>query len=260
MFISRLTSHAARKFGYTCYAFGHLALGALLVGVLLASCSNVFGGSQPTLTTSAQPADVSLAKLSWCGKSAMLFRDEGAAPTVTATTTSTTTPTAASSATPGGSPTATATTGAAPGTPTTVSDWSVVKAHLGFTVYLPATLPRATCLVSAQATIHDPTFGGSFLIGYLFPDHTSITFSEAPLTSQNATFQCSVSNSSSPQKSNPTPASTPRATASPTPTPLQLCSGARNTTNIVLSARRSIEYLQQFFNALQPNVPWIPVS
>jgi hypothetical protein len=123
-------------------------------------------------------------------------------------------------------------------------------------------LPRGTCLVSAQATVHDPTFGGSFLIGYLLPDHTSITISEAPLTSQNATFQCSVSNSSTTQKSGPAASATgtPQVTASPTPIPLQLCSGARVTTNIVLSARRSVEYLQQTFNALQSNVTWIPAS
>ncbi|HEY6543030.1 MAG TPA: hypothetical protein VIZ18_18960, partial [Ktedonobacteraceae bacterium] len=127
-----------------------------------------------------------------------------------------------------------------------------------------ANLPRDACLVSAQATVHDPTFGGSFLIGYLLPDHTSITISEAPLASQNTTFQCSVSNSSTTQKSGPSAAATgtPQVPASPTPTPtpLQLCSGAKNTTNIVLSARRSVEYLQQTFNTLQPNVSWIPAS
>jgi hypothetical protein len=194
----------------------------------------------------------------------MLFRDEGAAPTptVTATATATTSPTA--TVTAGATPSATATASGSPttgpGTPTTITDWNVVKANLGFTVYLPVDLPRDACLVSAQATIHDPTFGGSFLIGYLLPDHTSITLSEAPLTSQNATFQCSVSNSSIAQQSSPSAAATgtPQTPASPTPVPLQLCSGAKNTTNIVLSARRSVEYLQQTFNALQANVNWIP--
>jgi hypothetical protein len=184
----------------------------------------------------------------------MLFRDEGAVPTATATSTATVTATA----TVGSSPTSTI----GSGTPTTITNWKVAKADLGFTVFLPVNLPRSTCLVSAQATVHDPTFGGSFLIGYLLPDHTSITISEAPLTSQNATFQCSVSNSSTTQKSGAAASATgtPNATASPTPVPLQLCSGAKGTTNIVLSARRSVAYLQQTFNALQSNVTWIPAS
>src|SRR5581483_3242442 len=230
MFVFRVPSRGARR---SDYVFASLALSVLLAGVRLASCSNPFGGnSQPSPTATLSP-DLPLAKLHWCGKPAMSFRDEGAVPTTTAT------------ATAGGSPTATATASATvrAGTPTTLTDWSVVKTNLGFGVYLPANLPRGTCLVSAQATVHDPTFGGSFLIGYLLPDHTSITISEAPLTSQNASFQCNVSNSSSTQKNNPPSAGTPQATVSPTatPVPLQLCSGAHETTNIVLSARRSEE-------------------
>ncbi len=274
MFVYRFLSRGTRQ---SRYALCYLVLSALLAGILLASCSNPFASTQPGPTATLS-ADLPLAKLTWCGKPNMLFRDEGAVPTATATATTTPTATATSTATvtatatitPGGSPTATATAtvvssptptiGA--GTPTTVTDWNVVKADLGFSVFLPVNLPRGTCLVSAQATVHDPTFGGSFLIGYLLPDHTSITISEAPLTSQNATFQCSVSNSSTTQKSGPSASATgtPQVTASPTPVPLQLCSGAKVTTNIVLSARRSVEYLQQTFDALQSNVTWIPVS
>ncbi|HKV60184.1 MAG TPA: hypothetical protein VJO32_17980 [Ktedonobacteraceae bacterium] len=261
MFVFRFPSRGARR---SAYFIAYLGL-----SVLLAACSNPFGGnSQPSPTATLSP-NLSLAKLSWCGKPAMLFRDEGAVPTATATATTTATATATPT-TPAGSPTATvtaastatatATTG--PGTPTTLTDWTVVKSNLGFVVFLPTNLPRGTCLVSAQATVHDPTFGGSFLIGYLLPDHTSITISEAPLTSQNATFQCNVSNSSSTQKNNPAATGSPQVTASPTatPVPLQLCSGAHETTNIVLSARRSVEYLQQLFNGFQSNVNWIPAS
>lgn len=266
MFVFRFLFRGTRQ---SSYAFCYLALSALLAGMLLASCSNPFASSQTT-PTATLAADLPLTKLSWCGKPNMLFRDEGAVPTATVTATTTPTATATAILTPGGSPTATttATVGSSPtstigpGTPTTLTNWNVVKTDLGFTVFLPANLPRGTCLVSSQATVHDPTFGGSFLIGYLLPDHTSITISEAPLTSQSATFQCSVSNSSTTQKSSPSAASTatPQVTASPTPIPLQLCSGARDTTNIVLSARRSVEYLQQTFNGLQSNVTWIPAS
>src|SRR5579872_1194467 len=221
MFVFRFPFPGARRiFSST---FCYLTLGTLLAGVLLASCTNPFGASQSPTPTATLAANLPLAKLSWCAKPNMLFRDEGAAPTVTAT--------ASATATTGGSPTATATVTASssptattgPGTPTTITDWNVVKADLGFSVFLPVTLPRATCLVSAQATVHDPTFGGSFLIGYLLPDHTSITISEAPLTSQSAAFQCNVSNNSSTQKNSPSAQSTgtPPA-ASPTATPVPL--------------------------------------
>ncbi len=267
MLVSRVLSRRVRQSTYAC---SYLGLSALLAALLLVSCSNPFASSQQGPTATAIPANLPLAKLKWCSKPTMLFRDEGAVPTATATATTTATTSPTTTATVSASPTVTATAGASPtaspttgaGTPTTVTDWSVVKADLGFTVFLPVNLPHDACLVSAQATIHDPTFGGSFLIGYLLPDHTSITISEAPLTSQNTTFQCSVSNSSTTQQSNP-PAKatgTPTGIASPTQVPLQLCSGARETTNIVLSARRSVEYLQQTFNALQPNVSWIPAS
>jgi len=271
MLVSRVLSRGARQSTYACY---YLALSAMLAALLLVSCSNPFASSQPGSTATALPANFPLAKLKWCGKPTMLFRDEGAAPTVTATATATVTTSPTATVTASASPTVTATAGASPsatasssptigpGTPTTITDWSVVRANLGFTVYLPANLPHDACLVSAQATIHDPTFGGSFLIGYLLPDHTSITISEAPLTSQNTSFQCSVSNSSTTQKSGPsaTATGTPQGLASPTPVPLQLCSGAKEATNIVLSARRSVEYLQQTFNTLQANVSWIPAS
>lgn len=240
-----------------------LALCLALLWLALAACSNPFGGGNnntagptPTATSAAQP----LASLHWCGKPSMLFRNEGAPVTVTTTATTTTTPTGTAT-TAGTTPTATTTPVGVP-TPTTITSWDVVKANLGFTVYLPATLPTGTCLVSAQATIHDPTFGGSFLIGYLLPDHTSLTISEAPLSSQNTAFQCNVSNSTLAQQTIEQSGATGAAQtkASPTALPLQLCSGAQSTTNVVLSARRSVEYLQQFFTSLKPDVTWIPTT
>lgn len=249
---------------------------ALTITVLLTACfgsSGQLASATPTVTSAA---DVSLAQLHWCKKPFMLFRDEGAVPTptpeatpATATPTVTSTPGATATVTSRGTPTATATTVATPGTPTTITDWSEIVANLGFTVYLPVALPRNSCLVSAQAVIHDPTFGGSFLIGYLLSDHTSITFSEAPLASQNTIFACYVSNSTSgalSQKNATLSADTsaikltPTATATPTQLPLQVCSGAKANTSVVLSARRSIEYLQQLFTTLKPNVTWIPAT
>lgn len=238
--------------------------GMLLSSMLFAACANPFGSnggstatSQAGTPSSSGGGDQPLTALHWCSKPSMLFRDEGAIPTPTVTTTPgatgtpTTTPTTiGATATPSTGITQTPTAG--PGTPTTLTSWDQVKANLGFTIFLPASLPGNTCLVSAQATVHDPIFGASFLIGYLLPDHTSITFSEAPVTSQNASFQCSVSQSGSGKTSQLTPG--------PTPLPLQLCSGAKNSTSIVLSARGSVEYLQQVFSSLQPDVTWIPAS
>jgi len=257
--------HLPNRFRWLC-----LATILLLSNVFLASCTGLFeGNTVPTATST--PSQLALMQLHWCGKPSMLFRDEGALPTstatatftpgatATATTKVTTTPGVTATKTVGSTPTATATV--APGTPVTITDWSVVQANLGFTVYLPPKLPRETCLVNAQATIHDPIIGGSFTIGYLLPDHSALSLSEAPLISQNTAFQCNASKGSTPQASATPKAGTPAPTASATQgTPLLLCSGAKSSTNIVMSARGSTDYLQQIFNNLQQNISWIPAS
>ncbi len=232
------------------------ALALMLSSILLVSCSGLFGSSSPGVTATPTPSQLPLTKLAWCGKPSMVFRDEGA----TASTTVTTAPGATATATIGSGSTPTATASPTHGGPRTVSDWSQVEPNLGFTPYLPATLPRGTCLVSAQASIHDPIFGGNFFIGYLLPDHSSISLSEAPLNSQNTQFLCNPSSSASPQAQSTSKTGTPIPSASPTQGANQLCSGARNTTNIVLLARGTMDSLQKFFNALQPNVAWIPGS
>lgn len=232
-----------------------LAGSIMLLCLCLSACSSPFGGAAATPT----PSTRALTKVGWCAKPLMIFDDGGAVtPTVT--------PTASATATATGTATSTATAASTPavgaGTPQTVTDWSQVKANLGFTVYLPASLPNGSCLVSAQATIHDPIFGGSFTIGYLLPDHSSLSLSEAPLKSQSTTFQCNPSGATA----TPTTGSgkgTPTATATtpgPTTTPTQLCSGAKETTNIVMSGSGTVDHLQQIFNGLQPNINWIPAS
>lgn len=244
----------------------YLVVGLFLMSLLFSACSGLFGGAaSPTPTSSTQ----ALNKIGWCAKPLMVFRDEGAftpTPVATASATVTTTPssTPTGTSTPSSTPTGTSTpavTGTpttGPGTPSTITDWSFVKENLGFTVYLPTTLPNGSCLVSAQATIHDPIFGGSFTIGYLLPDHTSLSISEAPLKSQNVSFQCNSTNIATPTA---TTSGTPTTvTPSPTQTPNQLCSGAKDTTNIVLSGPGTVNNLQQTFNNLQPNVTWIPAS
>lgn len=116
--------------------------------------------------------------------------------------------------------------------------------------------------------VHDPTLGGSFTIGYLLPDHSAITFSEIPLNTQNksAQFQCNATSSTSSTGSTGSAAAgtakggTPAATPGKTQLPLQVCTGAREMTSIVFSARGTTATLQQLFNALQPDVNWIPAT
>ena len=259
----------------------YLAISTLLFSFFLVACSdqnpggNSNSNSGPAVSSPSSP-QVALTQLHWCGKPTMLFRDEGATTQVgtsTATTTATATSTGQAQGTVPTTSTATATaTPAVAGTPKTITDWSQVEPNLGFTVYLPASLPQHSCLVSALGTIHDPIFGGSFTIGYLLPDHSSISLAEAPLRSQSTQFQCNVSSTAMTsgggvrdavlEKDTIQLAPTAKASASPTPTqvPDQICSGVKSTTNIIFSARGTTESLQQFFNALQPNISWIPAT
>ena len=270
MIVPRVLSHL--KHSPNKLAWMLLAICLLLSNLFLASCTNSFGGSSSssTATTTATPSELAIAQLHWCGKPSMLFRDEGAVtPTITANSTPEVTATATTSATVTPGITATTTVGStptvtvtkAPGTPSTITDWSEVEAQLGFAVYLPSRLSRETCLVNAQATIHDPIIGGSFTIGYLLPDHSALSLSEAPLLSQNPAFQCNPSSGAAPQANNTPKAGTPVSSPSATQGALLLlCSGAKSTTNVVMSARGSSDHLQQIFNNLQPNVSWIPAS
>jgi hypothetical protein len=258
MFVPRILSYLKHSPG-RCACF-LLATFLLLSNVFLAACSPSFsfGGSQGSSTATATPSEMALAQLHWCGRPSMLFRDEGAV-TPTAPSKTVVTPGLTATATVGSTETPTATV--APGTPRTITDWSEVESGLGFTVYLPATLPRGTCLVNAQATIHDPIIGGSFTIGYLLPDHSALSLSEAPRISQNTAFQCNPSSSKTPQANNTPKAGTPIVSPSTTQeVPVLLCSGAKGTTNVVMSARGSSDRLQQIFQNLQRNISWMPAS
>lgn len=226
----------------------YTALATLFVASFcFVGCSGLnLGGTSSTPTTQGATAttaslpQVALANLHWCGKPILVFRDEGA--------TKTSTPTVS------GTPAVTPTTATTPiATPKTLTDWKQVEPNLGFTVFLPPTLPQGSCLISASGTIHDPTFGGIFTIGYVLPNHDAISLSEAPLASQTSTFQCSPSSTTASGKSvTPTPG--------PTTEPVQLCTGARNTTNIVLSARGATTTLEHTFTTLQQNIAWVPMT
>ncbi len=247
-----------------------LIVGLLLVSLFVSACS-LPGGK--TVVPTPTPSITAISKLKWCGKPSMVFRDEGAiTPTVTATPTATatatptptpatttkTTPVATSTATP--TPAATSTVSVGLGTPQTVTDWSAVVDSLGFTVYLPSTMPNGTCLVDAQATIHDPIFGGHFAISYLLPDHSPLSISEAPAKSQSTDFQCDVTSSPTPTATSTPKAGTPTPNSSSTQETNELCSGGKGTTSIIISGPGTMQQLQQTFTNLQPDVSWIPAT
>lgn len=212
------------RFAFSRHArYSWSCLAVLLTGMLFVSCASLsFGGgavATPKPKPTPTPAILNLSKVPWCGQPVMVFRN------------------LAASGTPG----------VASGPVTTLTDWAQVKPMLGFTVYLPTTLPNGSCLVSASGTVRDPILGGNFVIGYVLPDHSSLTFSQAPQHSQNAIFQCSPTSTGGTK--------TPTSQGS-----VQVCSGTHGSTNIVFSARGNTDALQQFFNALQPDVNWVPAS
>ena len=221
--------------------FGYLQLVTLLTGMLLVSCSGIPGtGNAGSSNSASSAASVPISKLRWCGKPMMVFRDEGV-------TVSGTPATGNSLATP-----------VIAATPRTISDWSQFKPGLNFTVFLPETLPSASCLLSVAGTSHDPVFGSSFTIGYLLTDHSALSLSEAPARrSQAMDFQCSptvtISSGSSTQST------TPATGAMNVQNVVQLCSGVRGNTSIVFSSRGTTKSLQHFFQDLRSSISWLPV-
>jgi hypothetical protein len=239
------------------YKWFYLTISLLLSSFFLGSCSGLSLGGPTTPTATPTPSNLPLAKLHWCNKPFILFRDEHAP--VSGTPTATPTATATAATTPGATATASATPSGSP-TPSTLTDWSQISPLLGFTVYLPTTLPNNSCLVSASGTVNDPIFGGNFIIGYLLPDKSPISFSEAPSRSNNIDFQCTSTKSGSTNTTLTPGAGTPTAQASPTQVPILLCTGVKSTTNIVFSSRGNETALKKTFDTLQPDVAWVPAS
>lgn len=226
----------------------------LLPGLFLVSCSGLSfsSGGSTTPTSKPTPSQIALTNLHWCNKPFIVFRDLHAPVTVTPPSG------IATAATTSGTPSATATASSTPSTsgpPTTITDWSQVEPNLGFTVFLPMALPAKTCLVSASGTVHDPTFGGNIIIGYILPDGSPLSLSEAPLRSNSRDFQCTSSPNKGAASQNPV---TPGVTPSPTQAAILICTGAKDNTNVVFSLRGNEASLKQFFDALQPGVKWVP--
>ena len=223
----------------------------LLSSFILVSCSSPsVGGSTAGPTVKPTIQQVALSKLHWCNKPFIVFRDEHAPVTLTPGGTPTVTAKATATATASGTPTTVP-------SPTTLTDWSQIKPNLGFTVFLPTTLPATTCLVSASGTLNDPIFGGNFIIGYLLADNSPLSLSEAPVRTNSREFQCTTSKGGASQTAQ-IPRTTSSPTASPTKVPVLLCTGVKDNTSIVFSRSGSEQSLKQFFDALQPNVTWVP--
>jgi hypothetical protein len=147
-----------------------------------------------------------------------------------------------------------------------VSDWKSVKGQLGFTPYLPASLPKGSCLALAGGSIHDPVFGGRFLITYYLPKTGPLSFSEAPKSASGSNalsdkVQCSQAGQGATPSA--TASGTPGAAGSGTPTAtaapaLTVCLGTISGTNVSVASAQSPADLEAMFKALQPNVEWVP--
>lgn len=183
-----------------------LLKGALLAGALtmaLTGCS-LFGGGGKKTTTSTT---ASLAQLSWCDQPLIEFQDNAST------------------------------------SQNVLSSWDQVKDQLGFTPYLPPTLPKGSCLVLAGGVIHDPIYGGHLSITYDLPgDQGPVSFSEAPKRPNLDTkLQCSQDTQ---DKQNVT----------------TICLGVINGTSVTIASRQTQSQVQSLFNSLQANVAWVPAS
>ncbi|MGZ3600672.1 MAG: hypothetical protein ACXWQR_14365 [Ktedonobacterales bacterium] len=195
--------------------FGVLLAAALLslALVMLAACSPFGGGG----TGSDNSNSVTLANTPWCDKPLINFQDDS-------------------------------TTSQA-----TITQWEQVRDQLGFTSYLPKTLPKGSCLALAGGSIHDPIYGGHFSITYILPQTGPISFSEAPKrTNLSDKVQCTQETQKT-QQGTPTPAAQPN-------TPSTVCIGAIAKTSITIAARQSSAEVEKLFSTLQANVEWVPVD
>ncbi len=121
---------------------------------------------------------------------------------------------------------------------TPINDWSQVKPELGFTLYLPKTLPKGSCLVLAGGSIHDPIYGAHVSLTWdVAPAMTPLSFSEAPRRGAPSKPQC-------------------EATAQDAK--VSVCLGSVKDTSVTIVGAQTPTQLESFFNALQPDVEWLP--
>lgn len=194
----------------------------MLAGVMLGLLAIATGACSGTSTPAPGPNALALNQLPWCDQPSIIFQDDGKL------------------------------------SHPIVQDWSVVQGQLGFTPYLPTSLPKGACLALVGGTIHDPIFVGHFRITYTVPTSGPLSFSEAPKqtstgTTQSGKLQCSAV----PPSSTPSTAATGTPGATPTP-PLTVCVGSIGNTNVSVAAAQTSSDLEHLFGTLQPNVDWVP--
>ncbi|HEY7834842.1 MAG TPA: hypothetical protein VIG30_14810 [Ktedonobacterales bacterium] len=140
-----------------------------------------------------------------------------------------------------------------------LTDWNQVKDQLGFAPYLPASMPKGTCLALVGGSIHDPIFGGHFRITYDLPGNVPLSFSEAPKQTVVNNLGNGVQCSQVAPAPTIAPVGTPNGTPQPTPSPaLSVCVGNIANTNVSLASPQPSATLQQMFSGLQANPDWVP--
>jgi hypothetical protein len=121
----------------------------------------------------------------------------------------------------------------------TLTNWDQVKGRLGFTPYLPPTLPKGACLDLVGATIHDPIFGGRLSVTWILPSGDPISFSEAPRRGNTGgSPQCAQS------------AKGTDATI--------VCIGAVGDTSVTIASHLTQSQITDYFKQLQPASDWEP--
>lgn len=137
-----------------------------------------------------------------------------------------------------------------------LTQWSAVKGELGFTPYLPATLPSGSCLDLVGGSIHDPIFGAHLSITWVLPATGPISFSEAPKRGAvSATPQCAQSSQIPQGTQTAQSTQTPQASAETT-----ICISALGDASVTIASHLPASALQAYFGKLQPNVDWAPVA
>ncbi len=125
----------------------------------------------------------------------------------------------------------------------TITSWDQVKGQLGFTPYLPSSLPKGTCLDLVGGTIHDPIFGGHLSVTWVLPGSGPISFSEAPKRGNTAaTPQCAQSDQSG------------KASDATT-----ICIGAQGDTSVTIASHLTRDQIDAYFKQLKPATDWEPV-
>jgi len=170
-----------------------------IVSAVLCVCSCLLAAGCGATMTTPPP---SLDRVPWCGTPTIAFQDEGVAPSVT------------------------------------ITDWPHAQPGLNLLPLLPPSLPKGTCLLSAGGILHDPTFGGRFIITYALPNHGALSIAETPQTVSIASVQCDTSTLGS--------------------TPLSTCQTTQGGLNITTTGTQSIPELRTLLSTLQSGVNWVP--